>query len=143
MKLKLAFVASILFISNYSYGQCKSFTKKKCLPELAPYLSNGQLIAAQLIPGESAEVELNFNKGLSYRLIVCADSYLEGLNYELKDASENSYKTDTLENNKSIIDLKVKQSGPLKLELNVPDKKNATGIIRNGCVTVLVGFKNL
>lgn len=130
-----------LLLTNVAIGQCKGFTKRNCLPELAPYLSNGQLNAAQLVPGEDAELSITFNKGLSYRIIVCADPYLEDLNYQLTDKNGNVYKTDTLTNEYSITDLSVKQTGPLNLYLKVPPKENATGIIRNGCVTILVGFK--
>jgi hypothetical protein len=143
MNLKSALIITALVSTIYSYGQCKGFTKKHCLPELTPYLSNGQMIAAQLTPGETANVEINFNKNLSYRVIVCADSYLEGLNYTLNDASGKNYHTDTLDGETSIINLQVKQSGPLMLNMVIPDKKNATGIIRNGCVSVLIGFKDL
>ena len=93
---------------------------------------------------KKAQIDLNFNKGLSYRVLVCADEYLEGLNYSISDKATNQlYHSDTLKDVSSVMDLKVKQSGPLTLNINVPKpaKKNATGIVRSGCVTILVGFK--
>lgn len=131
-----------LLVVNTTFGQCKNFTKKQCLPQLSPYLSNGQMNSAFFSPGEEAGIEINFNKGLSYRVIVCADPFLENLNYEITDQEGNVYKTDTLSNAYSITDLSVKQTGPLKLFFKVPAKKNATGIVRTGCVTVLIGFKD-
>jgi hypothetical protein len=36
------------------HAQCKSFTKRKCLPHLAPYMNNGQLNTATMSPGQTA-----------------------------------------------------------------------------------------
>lgn len=142
IKFKKPLILAASFVAaSAAFGQCKGFTKRNCLPELAPYLSNGQLNAAQFTPGENALVSLNFNKGISYRLIVCADPYLEGLNYQLTGSNGNVFKTDTLTESHSSIDLKVNQTGPLNLSIKVPEKENATGIVRSGCVTILIGFK--
>lgn len=98
--------------------------------------------AAHLVPGESASVSLNLNKGLSYRILICADTYLEGMTYSFLNQAGTSFKQDTLKEGIAITDLQVKQSGAYQIELEIPEKKNATGIIRNGCVTILIGFKD-
>lgn len=141
MLKKPLMLAASLIAATALFGQCKGFTKRNCLPELAPYLSNGQLNAAQFTPGENAQVSINFNKGISYRLIVCADPYLEDLNYQLTNSSGIVFKSDTLQDSHSSADLKVNQTGPLNLSIKVPEKENATGIVRSGCVTILIGFK--
>ena len=141
--LKYILAAGLLIsLSSEAISQCKGFTKKNCLPSLAPYLSNGQLNAAKMIPGQTAEMNLSFNKGLSYRLLICADPYLENVEYSLTDEKGMLYHSDTLKGKFSLTDLEVTQTKPLKLSLKVPDKENATGIVRNGCVTILVGFKD-
>src|SRR5690606_32531586 len=94
-----------------------------------------------MIPGETADVKINFNQGLSYRLIICADPFLENLNYSLKDENGLVYFSDTLRETTSFTDLEVTQSKPLTLSISIPKKENTTGIVRNGCVSVLVGFK--
>lgn len=140
--LKIAFLTLLSFTTCDIFAQCKGFTKRNCLPELAPYMSNGQMNAAHFVPGENAQLDLNLNKGLSYRLLICADEYLSGLNYKLTDKSSGQvYHKDTLSDVFSISDLKVKQSGLINLEIKVPDQENPTGIVRSGCVTILVGFK--
>jgi hypothetical protein len=139
-------ITTILFISlmlnaKNSSAQCKGFTKRNCLPELTPYSSNGQLNSAQLFPEEDAEIQLNLNKGLSYRILVCADPYLEDLTYKLYDQNEFEIFSDTLKNYSSIKDLKVTQSQNLKMKIDIPQKKNTTGIKRSGCVTIMLGYK--
>ena len=45
-----------LLISVSAEAQCKAFAKNKCVPELAPYKFNENFNAAQLSPGDEAEV---------------------------------------------------------------------------------------
>lgn len=94
-----------------------------------------------MIPGESADVEINFNQGLAYRLVICTDPFLEGVNYQISDKEGFVYTTDTVQNKVAYTDLEVTQSKALTLSIRIPDKENTTGIVRNGCVSILVGFK--
>ncbi len=135
------FISLVLNAVN-SNAQCKGFTKRNCLPELAPYSSNGQLNSALLFPEENAEILLNLNKGLSYRILVCADPYLENLTYKLYDQNEFEVFSDTLKNYSSVKDIKVTQSQNLKMKINIPQKNNTTGIKRSGCVTIMMGYKD-
>jgi hypothetical protein len=140
--MKSIFLLALVTILSYQVSaQCKGFTKRNCLPELTPYLSNGQFNAAFMIPGESADVEINFNQGLTYRVVICADPFLEGLNYQISDQEGFIYTTDTIKDKTAHTDLEVTQSKALTLTINIPDKENTTGIVRNGCVSILVGFK--
>jgi hypothetical protein len=41
-------------------AQCKAFAKKVCLPELAPYVHDGNYHAAILVEGEEAELYKTF-----------------------------------------------------------------------------------
>jgi len=96
-----------------------------------------------MYPGEEAEIILNFNKGLSYRLLLCVDDYLEKGIYQITDLADKVLHKDTLTDVFAIQDLEVDQSQALKLNLQFPQKNNTTGIERNGCVTIMVGFKDL
>lgn len=143
-KLKtILFISFLMGFTVNGMAQCKRFTKNKCLNEMEPYMSNGQLNAAMMLSGEQAEVGLNFNKALSYRLIVCADSYFEGLKYQLVDESGTVFLKDSIAkgSNSSVKDIKVENSGPLQLQLQTPLRESTTGIKRNGCVSILIGFK--
>ncbi|MEQ8910395.1 MAG: hypothetical protein RIC95_14455 [Vicingaceae bacterium] len=93
-------------------------------------------------PGESAELKLNFNQGLSYRLVVCSDDYLGNVNYSLQDDEGTTYFQDTLNERHSTKDIKVTQTKALNLILQTPPKENTTGITGSGCVSILIGFKD-
>ena len=67
-------------------AQCRSFAKNKCMPQLEPYKFNETFNAAQLSPGEEAEVNITFYSGQEYRLIVCAHPILGDVNWKLVDA---------------------------------------------------------
>ncbi len=135
-------IVSFLFIFNSSlYSQCKTFTKKKCLPELKPYLSNGQLHNTQLQPGEKAKVNMSLNQGLSYRVVICQDAYLEETEYQLENEHGRVFSSGVIKNGKAVLDFKVKETANYSIHLNVPEKENAGGMIRLGCITVLIGFK--
>ncbi|HMC97964.1 MAG TPA: hypothetical protein VKG92_09930, partial [Flavobacteriales bacterium] len=57
-------------------AQCKAFAKNNCVPGLAPYKFNESFNAAQLAPGEEAEVNLTFSSGQEYRVMVCTHPIL-------------------------------------------------------------------
>jgi len=130
-----------LFLSIGASAQCKGFTKRNCLPGLEPYLSNGQLNAAQMTAGQNAEVQLTFSKGLSYRLLVCTDPYFENTIYLLKSLDDTVLATDTITDTYVVQDIEVDQTQPLMLQIQLPEIENTTDIVRDGCVTILIGFK--
>ena len=134
------FSLGILFSIGVS-AQCKGFTKRNCLPGLDPYMSNGQLNAARMTAGQNAEVQLTFNKGLSYRLLVCTDPYFENTTYQIKGMDSAVLATDTIKETYAVQDIQVDQTQPLTLEIQLPEIENTTDIVRDGCVTILIGFK--
>ena len=74
LTLFLFFLATIFSVA--SYGQCKRFTKKNCLPDLAPFTHNGQLTSAVFNAGETADIEMTFNAGKEYRIIACSQEVM-------------------------------------------------------------------
>ena len=50
-----------LLLAASAQAQCKAFAKNKCVPELAPYKFNENFNAAQLSPGDEAEVDIAKN----------------------------------------------------------------------------------
>lgn len=132
---------SISFITTLSaYSQCNDLAKKKCIPTLKPYLSNGQMNTSELMPGEKTEVDINLNKGLSYRLLICTDSYGENTTYQLSNNSGFVLTNDTMTKEITFKDIQVDRSQTLTLTLQSPEAKNTT-TEKSGCVTVLLGFK--
>ena len=55
-----AFALVMMFTAADAAAQCRTFTKKRCLPQLEDYVQNDNYNTAVLIPGDEAELELTF-----------------------------------------------------------------------------------
>jgi hypothetical protein len=143
MKLSSTFtIALITFLLFPLVGssQCRSYTKKKCRPALAPYQHNGQLNNAVLVPGDKAEIMLTFYSGQEYRVSVCYMPILGDVAFKVKDTDKNLI-FDSTKNENDYFDFKVAATQQLVVEIKVPDSEKANEIVPQGCVSVLVGFK--
>jgi hypothetical protein len=127
-----------------SNAQCKRFTKRNCVPSLAPFVHNGQLTSAIFNPGETADIEMTFNAGKEYRIIVCGQEMLGNVQFKVLDKSRKViYKSGEDETNPSW-DFKVASTQQLIIQIVVPkvDQKNQlTQLTPQGCVSILIGFK--
>jgi hypothetical protein len=125
-------------------AQCKRYTKKYCLPSLSPYMHNGQLTSAILNPGDSADIEMTFNAGKEYRILACNQEQIGKVQFKILDKSRKIlYKSDP-DKEKPFWDFKVTNTQQFIIQLTVsPMVKNAQklDLIPNGCVSLLVGFK--
>lgn len=150
MKLfrKITVIASlaigILGFVNSANAQCKSYTKKHCLPSLNPYIHNGQLTSAVLVPGDGADIDMTFNSGKEYRILVCNQEQIGNVQFKILDQNRKVlYESNPEEINPSW-DFKVENTQQLIVQLKVPkmEKSNQrTAMVPNGCVALLVGFK--
>ncbi len=135
------FTALLLSISfNPASAQCNAFTKKKCMPTLSPYIHNGQLNSVALAPGEDAELVMTFYSGQDYRLLVCNQEVLGDVSFKVLD-SQHTQLFDSKEDKTGQWDFYVKSTQQLIVQVIVPPAKSKTGIVDQGCVSVLVGFK--
>ena len=125
-------------------AQCKKYTKKYCLPSLSPYMHNGQLTSAILNPGDSADVAMTFNAGKEYRILICAQDQIGKVQFKVLDKSRKVlYKSNPEESNPHW-DFKVINTQQFIVQLTVPamEKSNQkNNLVPNGCVALLVGFK--
>ncbi len=140
---KQAFLLLVLGLgigSSATFAQCDGFIKRKCAPVLVPYINNGKSHKTVLESGDKARVNLNLNKGLSYRIIICAESTLNGLSYTVENNAGRVFKKEVLTSLTGITDLRVKQTGEYVINIQVPETKNAASA-EKGCVSVLIGFK--
>lgn len=138
----LAAIAAVLLLPVIGKAQCRSFVKNKCIPSLAPYKFNETFNAAQLAPGEEAEVDLTFYSGQEYRVLVCAHPILGEVNWKLSDASGKSLFESSADNPKPSFDFKVATTQKLTVHIDVPSaSKGGNGMLTVGCVGILVGFK--
>lgn len=125
-----------------SQAQCRSFAKNKCMPSMAPYKFNETFNAAQLAPGEEAQVDLTFYSGQEYRLLVCAHPILGNLNWQLKDASGQSIFESHADNPVDHFDFKVATTQKLQVHIDVPSSgTDGNNLLKVGCVGILVGYK--
>ena len=144
MKHVSLFISALLFLALplASSAQCRSFAKNKCMPAMAPYKSNETFNAAQLAPGEVADVDLTFYSGQEYRLLVCTHPILGNVNWKLVDANGNSIFESSATDPKGIFDFKVATTQKLTVHIDVP-KAQAGGneLMTVGCVGIIVGYK--
>lgn len=145
MKLKFAFasifIAAACFYYQTTFSQCNAFTKKKCLPNLAPFVHNGQLNSAMLMAGESAELQLTFYSGQQYRLMVCAQEILGDVTFKLKDNTNKVIYNSADHKTKNFWEFDVKSTQQLTVEVVAPESKSPNNLSQSGCISVLIGFK--
>lgn len=138
----LIVLVALMALPSAASAQCRSFAKNKCIPALAPYKFNETFNAAQLAPGEEAEVELTFYSGQEYRVLVCTHPILGEVNWKLVDATGKSIFESSADDPKNTFDFKVATTQKLIVHIEVPSsKKGGTGMLQVGCVGILVGFK--
>lgn len=122
-------------------AQCKAFTKKECRPMVNPYIHNGQMNNAVLYPDDKADVMLTFYSGQDYRIVVCAEEQLGDVTFKVTDLDRKVI-FDSNEKETNSFDFKVASTRQLIVTVEVPESTNTHDLDFNGCVSVLVGFKN-
>lgn len=143
MKFLKIILPVLLMLPLLSSAQCRSFTKKKCLPELEGYVQNDNFNSAVLIPGDEAELLLTFYAGKEYRLLVCGHPVLGDLEFEVLDTDDEVIYTNVDEENKadSKFDFKVATTQQLVVRIRVPEAESSSTLIHEGCVSVMIGSK--
>lgn len=132
----------LLALPAVAHAQCRSFAKNKCMPAMAPYKFNETFNAAQLAPGEDAQVDLTFYSGQEYRLLVCSHPILGQVNWQLSDASGKALFESTANDPKDHFDFKVATTQKLTVHIDVPAAdKGGNNMLTVGCVSILLGYK--
>jgi len=137
-------MAISLGVTNFTSAQCKGFTKKKCMPNLAPFISNGQLNSTQLLNGESAELSLTFYSDQDYRILTCTDGRVGEVEFKLLDMDRKQlFDTKKHSGTGQYWDFRLKATQQMILEVSVPVNKNESksAAVAFGCIAVVVGFK--
>lgn len=141
-------VIAVLFLVTFAANaQCKLHVKKQCLPALAPFSQSGQMSSARFAPGENAELQVTFNSGIDYRLMVCSEGVLGDVNFKVYDNDKqevyNSKKDENAKNNSSskVWDFNVANTQQLNIVLDIPPSDSPNKIIPEGCISIIVGFK--
>lgn len=141
--LSIALLVGIFpFLSfNQANAQCKRFTKKNCLPKLDPYIYNGQLNSATLAQGDIAELNLTFYPDQDYRIFVCSDPILGNVHFKLFDQDKNLIYDNETTDYLPYWDFSTNQSMELTLRVMIPEKTESDIDVKEGCVSILIGFK--
>ena len=126
---------------NQANAQCKRFTKKNCLPKLDPYIYNGQLNSAILAQGDVAELNLTFYPDQDYRIFVCSDPILGNVHFKLYDKDKNLIYDNETTDYLPYWDFSTNQSMELILRVMIPEKSESDLDVKEGCVSILIGFK--
>jgi hypothetical protein len=133
----------LVLVPLTTWSQCRSFTKKKCLPLLEGYVQNDNFNSAVLIPGDEAELLLTFYADKEYRLIICGHPVLGDLDFEVLDTDEEMIfsSAETDKEDKTMFDFKVATTQQLIVRIRVPETELPSSLVHEGCVSVMIGSK--
>ena len=140
-------IAALLFMmafsSQHARAQCKSFVKNGCLPQLAPFIHDGNYQAVMMSEGEEAEVYKTVFAGQKYRLFVCTDDVLPAVEFVVSDIRRTILFDNRKNENIKMWDFKSETSQQIKITIRIPkSQKQGTGgkEVIFGCVGVLFGL---
>lgn len=137
---------ALAFVNTDVNAQCKRYTKKHCLPSLAPYQHNGKLTSAVFNPGETADLEVTFNSGKEYRVLVCSQDLIGQVQFKILDKTRKILFESEEGTENPYWDFKVENTQQLIIHIEVPklddQKSQITQLTPNGCVSIMIGFKD-
>jgi hypothetical protein len=133
-----------LFVFAFSGSldaQCKAFAKKECLPQLSPYIHDGNYHAAVLVEGEEAELYKTFYSDMEYRLSIVGEDKLPAIEFMVLDVNKNVLYTNKDKDYASTWDFKLQASQQLKIIVKVSSFNKPGDAPASGCVAIMFGFK--
>lgn len=132
----------LAFIPLSGFSQCKSFAKKVCKLELAPYIHDGNFNAAILTEGEDAELYKTFYAGQNYRIYICGSDALPDIEFQVLDVSRNVLYDNRKNDYSRIWDFKLESSQQLIISLRVKNNEDEQmDELISGCVAIMFGIK--
>lgn len=146
MKLATFILPVLIAAPLLASSQCRSFTKKKCLPMLEGYSQNDNFNSAVLIPGDEAELLLTFYHGKDYRLLICSHPILGDVQFEVYTTAEEKIYSNTDASGNLLgnsFDFKVANTQQLIVRIRVPQGEASSTLVHEGCVSVMVGSKDI
>ncbi len=137
-----ALVFMFIGLTNQAFSQCTSFTKKQGFPALSPFIHNGQITSTKFMPGDVADIEMTFNAGSDYRVLVVFQEVLGDVTFQVKDKKGKILFTSKAGDTTPLWDFRVNTTQQLMVSVHVPTMDDKTNkILPQGCISVLVGFK--
>ena len=134
-----AFFALMICSPPEANAQCKTFVRNSCLPHLQPYIHDGGYQAVIMSPGEEAEVYKTIFAGQQYRLYICLDNQLPGVEFVVTDIRRNVLFDNRKNDNVRFWDFRPEASQQIKVTIRIPRIAGSTEVI-HGCVGMLFGL---
>lgn len=131
-------IAVLSLLSASASAQCRTFTKRNCLPVLEGYTQNDNYNSAVLIAGDEAELSVTFLPSTEYRVAVCAHPVLGEVTFDILD--QQGIRIWSNSNGEDHVDFSLQHAQRLRFRIQVPDTDAA--ILHEGCVSLLVGSKD-
>jgi hypothetical protein len=131
-------IAVLSLLSASASAQCRTFTKRNCLPVLEGYAQNDNYNSAVLIAGDEAELSVTFLPSTEYRVAVCAHPVLGEVTFDILD--QQGIRIWSNSNGEDHVDFSLQHAQRLRFRIQVPDTDAA--ILHEGCVSLLVGSKD-
>ena len=131
-------IAVLSLLSASASAQCRTFTKRNCLPVLEGYAQNDNYNSAVLIAGDEAELSVTFLPSTEYRVAVCAHPILGDVTFDILD--QQGIRIWSNSNGEDHVDFSLQHAQRLRFRIQVPDTDAA--ILHEGCVSLLVGSKD-
>jgi hypothetical protein len=122
-------------------AQCKQFAKNTCKVGLSPYQHDGNYHAAVLLEGEEAELYKTFYSDTQYRIGVCGANNLGQIEFSVVDGSGKVLYNNKYNKYDWKWDFKLDSSQQLKIVVKVPVVDGLAEEPKEGCVSIMFGFK--
>ena len=136
----MLFFFVVVMSSQEAQAQCKSFIKVSCLPQLKPYIHDGNFQAVVMSEGEEAEIYKTVFSGQSYRLFICIDDNIPTIEFVVSDIRRNILYDNRKNDNLKVWDFKPEVSQQIKVTIRIP-KSQKQGVgeqeYNYGCVAIL------
>jgi len=125
----------------FGNAQCKSFVKKNCLPQLENYTPSDKYNSLKMVQGEEADMYLVFSANHDYKVLICSQDILGDVDYQILTDNGQVIYNSKEEGGRSSFDFSTTSAQKLHVIISVPEGESATGLMHEGCVTVLVGSR--
>jgi hypothetical protein len=132
----------LMSVSYTAQAQCRTFVRANCIPNLSPYIHDGSYQAVVIRAGEEAEVYKTIFEGQRYRLFVCVDEQLPGVEFVVTDIRRNVLFDNRRNGNVKVWDFRPTASQQIKVTIRIPRVHGSDGAteVISGCVGMLFGL---
>jgi len=134
-------VLAFALVPSIVNAQCKQFAKNTCKVGLAPYQHDGNYHAAVLVEGEEAELYKTFYSNTQYRIGICGANNLGQIEFSVVDGNGKVLYNNKYNKYDWKWDFTLQSSQQLKIVVRVPVADGSAEEPKEGCVSIMFGFK--